>query len=110
MKSWTSASTSEMKQFEAIAIFLKDSPRLLEFLFDPDSPRLNGSPEDLLDAARGFCSGDYLLVRLALELWCCEGFVSVHELLDAEPEVLALVLQAFRHLAPKPVVFNWDGF
>jgi hypothetical protein len=38
---WQNATRGEKKQFEAIAIFLTHSPHLVDFLFDPDSAKLN---------------------------------------------------------------------
>jgi hypothetical protein len=96
---WQKATRGEKKQLEAISIFLRHSPHLVDFLFDPVVAKLNDSPEQLLSAARGLASGDFLLVRLALNLWCGSGGIEVHELFDAEPEVLTSILKSFAILA-----------
>lgn len=102
MMCWEVANGAERRQFQAISILMRSSPHLLAFLFDPVRPSLSGSPQDILAAARGFCSGDRLLVRLAVEIWCAEGAVNVHEIFDAEPEVFDSILEALRVLAPQP--------
>jgi hypothetical protein len=101
MKCWTTACAVETKQFEAIAVCLGQSPQLLGFLFDPDCPKLRESSDVLLREARGFCSGDHLLVKLAIELWCGSGELHVSELFETEPEVFTAILAAFNILAPK---------
>ena len=40
MKCWEVASSTEVKQFEAISSLLKNSPQLIEFVFDPTQPKL----------------------------------------------------------------------
>lgn len=102
MKCWDGAGAAEKKLFNAISGFLARSPQLLGFLFDPDHPRLRASPEELVRQARGLSSGDVLLVKIAVDLWSSGGFVSLHEIFDAEPEALALILASLETLAPKP--------
>jgi hypothetical protein len=96
---WKNASRSERRQLEAIATFLSHSPHLVDFLFDPVLPKLNDSPERLLAAASGLPSGDFLLVRLALNLWCEAAGLEVHEIFNAEPEIFAKIMKAFTLLA-----------
>lgn len=95
---WQNATRGETKQLEAIATFLNSSPHLMDFLFDPDSPKLNDSPERLLTFARGLPSSDFLLVRLALNLWCEAADLQVHELFYLEPDIFAGVMKAFARL------------
>jgi hypothetical protein len=106
MQSWVRASVTEQRQFEAILGFLQYSPHLIKFVFNSKVPRLRLSPEKLLKEARGLCSGDRVLVKLAIELWCCEGDIRVHELFDAEPEVFRQILKSFSLLAPRPSPFS----
>ena len=102
MKCWSTAGAEERRLFGAISVCLRQSPHLLGFLFDPDQPRLRTSPEGLLAEATALCSGDYLLVKVAVDLWTSGGFVSLHELFDAEPVVFASILEALASLAPRP--------
>jgi hypothetical protein len=96
---WQNASRGEQRQLEAISIFLKHSPHLVDFLFNPDFPKLNDSPDELVARAGGMPSGDMLLVRLAINLWCCSGGLEVHELFEVEPEVFQLILKSLALLA-----------
>ena len=96
---WQNASRGEQKQLAAISIFLSHSPHLVDFLFNPAVPKLNDSPDELVARARGLSSGDFLLVRLALNLWCCGGGLEVHEIFEAEPEVLGSIFRALALLA-----------
>jgi hypothetical protein len=96
---WQKATRGEKKQFEAIATFLNHRPNLVDFLFDPASPKLTDSPERLLTAAGGLPRSDFLLVRLALNLWCGAAGLEVHEIFDLEPEVFTKVMRAFAFLA-----------
>lgn len=47
MKCWDFASFAEKKQFEAISFILNNNQKLLNFLFDPHSPKLSDSPVNL---------------------------------------------------------------
>ena len=53
----------------AISLLLANDPKLLEFLFSANRPRLNSSPKKLLEDALGFSCGQQLLLRLALDIW-----------------------------------------
>jgi len=77
----------------------EEQPRLLEFLFDSKAPRLNAAPDEILAAARGLCSSDFLLVRVALDIWSAAGQVHMHEVIDADPETYDLILAAMASLA-----------
>lgn len=65
MVHWQGTIRGHKKQSEAIASFLDHIPRLVDFLSDPDSPKLNDASERRLTAARGLPSSDFLLVRIA---------------------------------------------
>jgi hypothetical protein len=99
MKCWEDARPADKKLFEAISLVCEKSPRLLDFLFDPNKPKLNRTPSELLNMARGFSSSDFLMVRIALDFWSGSGSIGVYELLDAEPGLLAVILQAMARLA-----------
>ena len=96
---WELAGGFERKVYTATSLLFSDNPGLLDFLFDRQKPELRASPEELLAAARGLSSGDFLRVRVALDLWSGSGSVSVHELLDADPDIYRLVLRAMASLA-----------
>lgn len=98
MQCWENARTSEKNQFHAISTIFNSSPQLLRFLFDTSSPRLNSTPEQLLKAARGFSSSDYILIKLAIDIWCSEGKIQVHELFELERDLFNDVLVALAQL------------
>jgi hypothetical protein len=101
MVCWKNACASEKLQFKAISKLMELRPHLLDFLFDPKSPKLSSPPDALLREAMGLCSSDYILVRLGLELWCGLAQVNIYELYDLEPELFACALNAMAILAPK---------
>jgi hypothetical protein len=43
------------------------------------------------------CGGDYLLVKLAVELWCEQGKIPVHELLSLDEPLFSRALAALAH-------------
>ena len=99
MDCWSDAGRAERRQFEAIALVVGDETHLLEFLFCPDSPRLNSSPEDLLREGRGFCRSDYMLIKICVDLWCEQGEIKLHELFSLEQSTLNRVLRAIQMLS-----------
>jgi hypothetical protein len=98
MECWVSASSSERRQYEAIAAMTGENPELLKFLFDQNSPRLRAPASLLLKQARGLASGDNILVRVALDIWCDQGKAAVHELFNLESHVFMRVLEALAKL------------
>jgi hypothetical protein len=104
MVCWKNARASEKLQFQAISKLMELRPHLLDFLFDPEAPKLSASPDRILHEAMGLCSSDYILVRLGVDLWCGEAQVNVYELYDLEPELFVCALQAMAILAPKTTI------
>ena len=102
MQNWKEASDFEKIQFQAILGFLSHRPQLITFLFSPLHPRLREAPEKIVFNSGDFCSSDQILVRLALNLWCNHGPISVHELFGLDSEVFANALNAIKILGPKP--------
>ncbi len=100
MECWKEARASEQRQFDAISILTRQSPYLMNFLFHPTNPKLRLPPEELLRTAQGFSSGDYVLVKLAIDLWCEQGQVFVHELFNLDPVNFNLALKALHGLQP----------
>lgn len=97
MKRWAVASRGEQRLYWAIEQVVGES-RLLEFLFDSSRPKLRQPADELLKAARGLSSGEYLLVKLALDLWCEQGQMTLTELLELEEPVFCRALQMFVQL------------
>jgi hypothetical protein len=79
---WHNARPRELKfQVVMTALFAANS-RLLPLVFARDQPRLRDEPENILTQARGLSSGEYLLLRLALDLWNDSGSVRIQELIS----------------------------
>ncbi len=97
MDYWTEAHQSENKLFEAMLILISKSPHLRKFLFNESSQRLNSNPDQLLRCSRGFASGEYILIKICLDLWCENGKISVHELFHLDLDLFNLTLKALRH-------------
>lgn len=102
MRCWESACGAEKLQFQAISKLFSQSPHLIRVLFHPSSPQLNGTPEDILQRAKGLSSGDYRLLKIAVDLWCGSNFVSLHDCLELEPDAFCGLLGALLTLGPKP--------
>ena len=69
MINWVNAEEDEIQLLNAIKSLLENHPKLLTFLFHPLIPRLNDTPEQLLDSALVFSTGECILVQIAIELW-----------------------------------------
>jgi hypothetical protein len=98
MQYWANASRSDQKLFRIVASVAGDHPGLLDFLFDSTLPRLRQPADELMKAARGFPSGERLIVKLAIDLWCEQGQIFVHELLILEDPLFSKALSALREL------------
>lgn len=98
MQRWPNACQAEQKQFRAISVILAGSPELVDFLFDSREPKLNDTSENLLRRARGCSRGDYLLIKLCLDIWCEQGKIQVHELFELDRDIFISTLRAFEQL------------
>jgi hypothetical protein len=102
MFNWQSASEQELKQFQVISSFLSHRVNLIQYLFHSDIPKLNSSPEKIISKAKGLCTSDKVLLRVALQLWCEHGQISIPELFCLDADVFLRVLKAIESLGPKP--------
>lgn len=101
MQCWINAGNSEKKLFHAISFLLDHQSRLLHFLFDTTFPKLNAPPDAIIKRAKKLCSEDYFLIRLSVNLWCDQGNVSAHELLECEPDTFKRVINTLLILGPQ---------
>lgn len=102
MQLWESASDTEARVFKAISLFLGQFPHLMSFLFDPQEPKLRGTPDALLAQARGLSSGELILIKLTLDLWSEQGHLRVLELFSLDADIFMQVLEAVKSLGPRP--------
>ncbi len=63
---------------------------------------LNSSPDKIIANSDGFCNSDKILIRVALQLWCDYGQISLTDLFCLDGEVFLKVLKAIECLGPKP--------
>jgi hypothetical protein len=82
MNTWTNPLESEIKQYKIIAMIFAKHPKLLEFFFDKKEPKLNWPPDEMLDQASVFSSGEYVLIKVALDIWSGSGDALLWEILD----------------------------
>ena len=96
---WQTASSGDKRLLEIISRLFDFDQRLLEFCFDPLSPRLRKRAGILKEDAWGFSHGEQLLVRAALELWSGSGHVYLFELIETlDDKNLTRVLRAILEL------------
>lgn len=85
---WPGADEGAIKLFKSISMLLDNNQEILDFLFDPKSPRLRRRAGILRDDAWKFSEEDQLFVRVALDLWSGSGHVQLWELAEAwGPEI-----------------------
>ena len=77
MLNWRGAGRHERRMMETLNIIFAGHFKLLEFLFDANSPRLRFEAGFLLDSAIGYSSGEQILIRIALDLWNGSGSVKL---------------------------------
>ena len=82
MLDWQGTGRSERRMMESLNLIFAGHSKLLEFLFEPDRPRLRQAPEILLDQASGYSSGESILIRVALDLWSGSGDVLLWEIIE----------------------------
>jgi len=94
VESWVYASSADKKLFRFISSICGHNDDLLKFLFDSRNPNLRLPVDSLLKTASGFCSTDYLLIKLSIDIWCEQGSFNFHQLFNFEPEIFKRILLA----------------
>jgi hypothetical protein len=79
---WTNTNRYEQRMQETLGIVFYNHPKLLEFLFDKEQPRLRVEPERLLSEAGVFSSGEKVLIRVGLDLWNGSGGVRLWDIVE----------------------------
>ena len=99
MKSWINPSSSDQKIFEIIQRALRKHSKLLTLIFDPHKARLAAAPEQILYEAEAFSSGEFLLTKVALDLWSASGNANIYDLLTVlDEDNFIFVIQAILQL------------
>ncbi len=92
-------SSGERRQLQAIAILTARSAHLMAFLSETGPARLNGPPAELVSTARGMSSTDFILTKLAVDIWCQQDQIAVHELSRLDVDNFSQAVKALGHLA-----------
>jgi len=71
----------------AISLLFDGEQRFLDFLFDPEQPRIRKRAGVLRDEAWAFSQGEQLSIRVALDFWCGAGYVGLHELIETWDQI-----------------------
>ena len=82
MLNWNRANRYELRMQDTLNLIFRNHPKLLEFLFDKERPRLRLEPECLLSECGVFSSGEKILVRVGLDLWNGSGGVSLWDVVE----------------------------
>jgi hypothetical protein len=94
MECWAQATNRDRQLFQIISDLVSRDSRLLIFLFNTHYPKLRLPADEIIKSARGMPLGDYLLIKLAIELWCEQGKIRVHELLSLDEPLFSRALVA----------------
>lgn len=101
-------SSFERLAIHAIHILFNGDERLLQLMFHHKEPRLRSSPVDLVKEARGLSSSEFILVQVALDVWCGEGKASLSDILSAlDDENLLRFLTAIAY--KRELVEAWEA-
>lgn len=110
MEAWQNASSNDQFQFEAIRIVFAKYPELLKFLFDQNKPELRKPPAQIIKEARGFSSGQYVLIKVAIDIWngsTC--YAKINEILyTLDPDNFSNVILALTKLRGQKLNFLDD--
>jgi hypothetical protein len=82
METWRDATVAERRQYQLISLIFSKHPKLLEFFFETQRPRIRFESEKMLDEAGCFSSGEQLLIRVALDLWSGSGNALVWQMVE----------------------------
>jgi hypothetical protein len=99
MLNWKNVGRAERKMMESLNLILSGHEKLLEFLFEADCPRLRQDAKTLIHHADGFSSGEQILIRLALDIWCGVGDVRLWEMIEQlDDESFRQAIKGLGHL------------
>jgi hypothetical protein len=80
---WKNASVNQILLYQCISLLLGYDKRLLEFVFDPEKPRIRKRAGILRDDAVFFSDEEQLLIRAALDFWSGSGHLALWEMLES---------------------------
>jgi hypothetical protein len=68
--------------FETLHILLKNTPWLLEFLFNHKKPELRCEPDIFIEEIKYYSHSELIITKAALDLWNGSGNANIGELLN----------------------------
>lgn len=95
---WYGADSNQMRRYDAVARLFCGRQHLVTGIFDRHEAKLRASPAELLKHYRILSPGEFVLVKVALDIWCRTGGARVSELLDLEIHNFSSVLSALSSL------------
>ena len=111
MLNWQRPGRHETRMMETLNIIFAGHSKLLQFLFDNEAARLREEPELLLARARGFSSGEQILVRIGLDLWNGSGDVKLWHIIESLDDIsyenVLLGLGHLRQIDPVGPEMRW---
>jgi hypothetical protein len=66
----------------AVQILIDNDERLTRHLFSPKEPKFRADTATILSDARGYSSGEQLVIRAAIDLWNGTGATPLNRLLE----------------------------
>lgn len=83
MNDWSDSKEIPLRHYDAITHVLQHHDNLLRGLFDTCPPRLNGNARALLaHYKRCLPNQEYILIRVALDIWDSSGNAKIGHILD----------------------------
>lgn len=79
---WVTSNMAEAHLYRAISIIFEHRSHLLNGFFDDGQPKLSAEPAVLLKHYRCLSSGEFVLMKVALDIWCSSGNAKIWEILD----------------------------
>jgi hypothetical protein len=99
MLHWKNPGRGGQRMMEVMNHIFRHHPQLLEFLFDQESPQLRKGAEWLMREAGAFCTGEKILIRIALNLWNGYGSVCLWDVIEKlDQQNYQQVIRGLRHL------------
>jgi len=69
-------------RIQAIHYLFESDERLLQFLFNHKKAELRESPSVLLQEAQEFSPSEFIMIKVAIDIWCDHGGAKLSELLS----------------------------
>ena len=99
---WKRPRVFEQELLIAMTKLFAAHENLMTFVFEREEPGLRNHPDILIEQAKGMSSGEYVLVRLALDIWNDSGGVQISELINRlDATNFENAMAALRYVGPK---------